>query len=120
MVRQSVDIVICPSYWCFEDAGIGLQHDPAAEVHAVNALCIARAFENEIAIIFANAASQGGGDAQMNDLIGSSQLAVPFKGTLKRLDHTHEEMFIQSIDLSILKDAETAYKIRDDLARERQ
>lgn len=118
MVRQNVDIVICPSYWCFEDAGIGLQHDPEAEVHAVNALCVTRAFENEIAIVFANAASQGADETE--HLIGRSQVAVPFKGTLRRLDHTREEMFIQAIDLSILKDAETAYKIRDDLARERQ
>jgi len=117
MVRQHVDIVICPSYWCFEDAGIGLQHDPAAEINAVNALCVARAFENEVALVFANAASQGEDDALMEHLIGRSQVTVPLKGTLKRLDHTREEMFIQSIDLSILKDAETAYKIRDDLAR---
>lgn len=117
MLRQQVDLVICPSYWCFEDAGIGLQYDPAAEIHAVNALCVARAFENEIALVFTNAASQVADDTRMEHLIGRSQVTVPFKGVLKWLEHANEEMFLQSIDLSMLKDAESAYKIRDDLGR---
>ena len=50
-------------------------------------------------------------------LIGQSQITVPFKGALRRLDHNKEEMFIQEIDTSILKDAEKAYKIRNDLRK---
>ena len=120
MVRQGVDLVICPSYWCFEDAGVGIHYDSHAEVHAVNALCVARAFENEIAVVFANAANERKDEPQIEHLIGRSQVAVPFKGTLQRLDHANEAMLIQSIDLAILQDAETAYKIRDDLARTQQ
>ncbi len=116
MVRQDVDIVICPSYWCFEDAGIGLKHDPDAEVHAVNALCVARAFENEIILVYANAAiSKSGDDLVKDHLIGRSQITVPFKGATKILNHPHEEMFIQSVNTALLKDAESAYKIRSDL-----
>src|SRR5712692_1250955 len=40
MVEKGVEIVICPSYWCFEDAGVGLQHDTQAEIKLVNALCV--------------------------------------------------------------------------------
>ena len=28
LLKQKVEIVICPSYWCYEDAGKGLLHDP--------------------------------------------------------------------------------------------
>ncbi|HEX4206317.1 MAG TPA: carbon-nitrogen hydrolase family protein [Ktedonobacteraceae bacterium] len=120
MVQQAVDIVICPSYWCFEDAGVGLQHDANAEVNAVNALCTARAFENEIALVFVNAASAPHDDSAVEHLVGRSQIAVPFKATLQRLDHNNEAMFIQTLETGILKDAETAYTIRDDLARARR
>jgi len=59
MVKQGVQIVICPSYWCFEDAGMGMQHDANAEIKLVNALCVARAFENEIILVYATGAGAG-------------------------------------------------------------
>jgi predicted amidohydrolase len=113
MVQQKVEIVICPSYWCYEDAGVGLTHDANAEVKLVNALCTARAFENEIVLVYANAAEST--STQQETLIGQSQITVPFKGALHLLSHAREEMFIQRIETSILKDAETAYEIRKDL-----
>ncbi len=115
MLRRGVEIVICPSYWCFEDAGVGLAHDVNAEVKLVNALCIARAFENEIILVYANAA--GGATVRQGEeqLIGRSQITVPFKGALHILQHTHEEMFLQTVDTTLLKDAELAYRIRKDM-----
>jgi len=113
MVQQGVEIVICPSYWCFEDAGIGLKHDPNSEITLINALCIARAFENEIILVYANAAC--GANLEGERLIGQSQIAVPFKGALQVLNHTQEAMFIQEVDKGILCDAEIAYEIRKDL-----
>ncbi len=116
MLKQGVEIVICPSYWCFEDAGIGLTHDRNAEITAVNALCVARAFEQEIVLVFVNAAS-GNGALLEEHLIGRSQVTVPFKGVLHRADHNQEAMFVTSVDTAILRDAESAYKIRDDLRK---
>lgn len=113
MLRQGVEIVICPSYWCYEDAGVGLTYDTHSEVKLVNALCIARAFENEVVLVYANAADSI--NAQQETLIGQSQVTVPFKGVLHLLSHTREEMFIQRVETNILKDAETAYEIRKDL-----
>ncbi len=115
MVRQGVEIVICPSYWCFEDAGIGLQYDANAEIKLVNALCVARAFENEIVLVYANAAESTKTRPAKESLIGQSQICVPFKGAMKILNHTSEEIFMQEIDTDILKDAEISYKIRQDL-----
>jgi predicted amidohydrolase len=113
MLRKGVELVICPSYWCFEDAGIGLIHDPDSEVTLVNSLCVARAFENEVVVVYANAADAA--NVEKESLIGRSQVTVPFKGTLHRLNHSKEEMFVQAIDTSLLADAETAYEIRKDV-----
>ncbi len=115
MLQQDVEIVLCPSYWCFEDASIGLMHEPNSEIKLVNAVCTARAFENEIILVFANAASYNTMLSGTDQLIGRSQITVPFKGPVHILPHADEEMFIQSVDTAILKDAEWAYTIRKDL-----
>lgn len=115
MVREGVEIVICPSYWCFEDAGKGLKHDPGAEIKLVNALCVTRAFENEIVLVYANAAGRIIDDEGTSTLIGQSQITVPFKGALNSLNHNREVMFTQEVDTAILADAEEAYEIRKDL-----
>jgi predicted amidohydrolase len=116
MARKGVQVVFCPAFWQYLDAGPGRKYDPAAEVNGVNAVCTARAFENEVIFVFCNAAGPhvnigGARDA----LIGRSQICVPFKGVLKRLDHNREALFVQEVDTEILKVAERAYEIRSDL-----
>jgi predicted amidohydrolase len=115
MLQGGVELVFCPSYWCFEDAGVGLKHDLNSEVKLVDALCTARAFENEVVVIYANAAGDETSLSGSERSIGRSQIAVPFKGTVRMLDHTREEMFVQTVDTDVLKDAEVAYTIRRDL-----
>jgi len=117
MTNRGVSIVYCPSYWCREDAGIGLKYDRDAEIKSVNSLCISRAFENEIILVHASGAGKSEFGRISHELVGNSQIAVPFKGAIKRLDHNKEEIFIQEIDTSILRDAERAYKIRADLKK---
>ncbi|HLI07206.1 MAG TPA: carbon-nitrogen hydrolase family protein [Ktedonobacteraceae bacterium] len=115
LLKQGVEMVICPSYWCFEDAGEGRRHDPNAEVKLVNALCVTRAFENEIVLVYANAAGSSSYEGVEEHLIGRSQVTVPFKGALTLLDHNREAMFIQQVDTAILAEAEKSYEIRQDL-----
>jgi predicted amidohydrolase len=117
MLKQDVEIVICPSYWCFEDAGEGIKHDPTSEVKLVNALCVTRAFENEIILVYTNAAGRLNFEGVEETLIGRSQITVPFRGVLKLLDHNKEAMFLQEVDTAILRDAEKAYEIRGDLKK---
>jgi len=117
MVREDVEIVICPSYWCFEDAGTGLNHDRMSEVKLVNALCVSRAFENEIALIYANAAGRPANAGTTDTLIGQSQVTVPFKGAIALMDHNREEMLCVQVDTAILGEAEEAYEIRSDLRK---
>jgi predicted amidohydrolase len=120
MVRQDVEIVICPSYWCFEDAGEGIKYDANSEVKLVNALCVVRAFENELILVYANAAGSLNVEGMEENLIGRSQVTVPFKGSLTLLDHNREAMFVQEVDTRILQDAEISYEIRKDLLKQRE
>ncbi|MBS3145114.1 carbon-nitrogen hydrolase family protein [Candidatus Woesearchaeota archaeon] len=115
MVKRGVSIVICPSYWCMKDAGIGIKHDKRAEIKSVDSLCTARAFENEIILVYCNAAGKLKLGNFEDDLIGCSQITAPFKGILQRLNHNKEAMFLQEVDTALLQDAERAYKIRKDL-----
>lgn len=115
MLLRGVNIVICPSFWCKSDAGIGIKHNPNSEQVLVNSLCQARAFENEIVMVYSNAAGNFTASKSKDELIGQSQIAIPFKGNLKSLEHNREEMFIQEVNLQVLNDAERVYKIREDL-----
>jgi predicted amidohydrolase len=116
MAKKNVNIVICPSYWCYGDAGkIGNKYDRNSETKLVDSLCVGRAFENEIIFVYCNAAGKLELGKYSDTLIGHSQITVPFKGVLNKLDHNKEGMFIQEVDTTILKDAERVYRIREDL-----
>lgn len=115
MLAEGAEVVLCPSYWCFEDAGIGMQHDPNSETIFVDALCTARAFEQEIILAYANAAGELNLDGEHATLIGHSQITVPFKGALQRCEHNREAMFVQAVNTEMLAEAETVYEIRRDL-----
>ena len=119
MVQQDVEFVICPSYWCYEDAGEGMKYDANAEIKLVNALCVTRAFENELILVYANAAGSLNFEGVEERLIGRSQITVPFKGALAHLEHNQEAMFVQEVDTCILQDAEKSYEIRSDLRKKR-
>jgi predicted amidohydrolase len=117
MEKKGADIILCPSHWCYGDAKKGKKYDRDSEIKLVDSLCIDRAFENEVILVYCNSA----GKLKMNNSwsvsIGHSQITEPFRGAVKKLNHNREEMFIKEIDTSILKDAESTYKIRKDLKK---
>ena len=122
MVRQRVELVICPSCWCYIDAGIGIRYGTDSEIKFVDSLCVGRAFENEIVFVYCDAAGGGSpvvrkGVLVKDALIGHSQVTVPFKGRVAGLMHNREAMFIADVDTEILADAEKVYKIRSDLRK---
>lgn len=117
MVSEGVEMVICPSYWCLEDAGKGQKLNQYSEVMLVNALCLARAFENEVALVYANAAGKHVFEQGTNTLVGQSQITVPFKGPLDIAMDNAETMLVEEVDLDVLAVAEEAYEIRSDLRK---
>jgi predicted amidohydrolase len=117
MLRKGVEIVICPSYWCIEDAGEGMKYDGNSEIKLVNSLCVTRAFENEIILVYANAAGHLQYQGNTGTLIGQSQVTIPFKGAVGLMEHNDEEMRYFVVNTDILHDAEKVYKIREDLKK---
>jgi len=117
MVQQGVKIVYCPSYWCYGEAGNGIEIDENSEIKLVDALCVVRAFENEVVFVYCNAAGESlrQEDEGTDTLIGHSQIAIPFKGCIKKLEHNKEEMFIEEIDMDVLELAEESKKIKEDI-----
>ncbi|MBM4032034.1 MAG: carbon-nitrogen hydrolase family protein [Planctomycetes bacterium] len=120
MLRQGAEVVVCPSCWCFEDAGPGQLHNPRAEELFVDSLCVARAFENEMAVAFCNVAGAFGKPSGPHHSMGHTQVALPFKGAIALLGHSDEAMLLAEIDTAILAEAEAAYEIRKDLATSRR
>lgn len=116
MVKKGVKIIFCPSYWLTTDSGkIGLKYSKNAEANFVDSLVKARAIENEIIFVYCNSAGKLLHKQKNLPLLGHSQIAIPFKGTIKKLEHNKEEMFIQEVNTEILKDAERSYRIRKTL-----
>ncbi|MBD3319352.1 hypothetical protein GF342_05585 [Candidatus Woesearchaeota archaeon] len=116
MIRKGARIVICPAFWSDQDASPkGLRHNPRAEEVFIDSCCTSRACENEIIHVFCNAAGSWQDNKTKWDLTGHSQITVPFKGAIRKLNHNKEAMFIQEVDTTVLNDAEKAYKIRKDL-----
>lgn len=115
MIRNGVQIVYCVSWWSRADAKTGLKYDENAEKNLVNTLCQTRAMENGIILVYCNAAGVVDIGKYHDDLIGQSQICLPFKGVQKILAHNNEEMFIEEVNTDILKDHEKAYQIKADL-----
>ncbi len=117
MVAEGAQIVLCPSYWCFGDAGDGVKYNRNSESTFVDALCIERAFENELFLVYCNAAGLVWFGRNRDKLIGHSQVTEPFKGVVKKIAHHREKMFLVNIETEILKIAEKSYRIRGDLKK---
>jgi len=113
LAMKGTKIVFCSSLWYLTVKGKVFEN--YAEEKHVNAMCISRAFENNLVLVYCNA---GGKSEKRDQALGRSQVTMPLRGAVKRLDHNREEMFIQKIDTGILKKAEKEYWIRKDL-RER-
>ena len=116
MARKGVNIVFCPSLWYRgKEFFVYRNYSPDTEINNVNTLCKARAIENEIILVYANAVGEFvTSSGSRDEAIGQSQITVPINGVLQKLDDK-ESMFIQEVDTSIIKDAEKAYQIRKDL-----
>lgn len=112
MAKQGVKIVYCPSFW--HSAGIS---NFEIEKNNINALCYARAFENEVAIVYVNAA---GKRTKNDELIGYSQVVLPIRGAIARLTHNREAIAVANIDLAILKKAKRVYWIGSDIQNPRR
>jgi predicted amidohydrolase len=111
LAKLGADIVCCPSYWTEEKTDRLSRHIKGSEKIFVNTLCSARAIENEVLFIYANAAGKIDDDAS----IGQTQICSPLFGTVARIDDNKEGFVTYEYDKQIAKDAEKIFRIRKDL-----
>jgi predicted amidohydrolase len=106
MAKKGANIIFVPSFWSTIDS------NPITEARNIDSLCYARAFENELAMVFVNPA----GDYVPGDpFVGHSQVTLPIKGPVKKLDHNKESLIVVDIPEKYLAIASKVYKIRKNL-----
>lgn len=115
MFRQGADVAVCSACWALEDAGAGQERERTAEQVFIDACCTARAFENEMAMVFCNAAGTWEGSRGPCTSAGHSQLAMPFLGPVDTVEHNREAVLVAEVDTALLDEAERSYQIKEDL-----
>ena len=118
IAKRGGEIVYCPSYWWKEIAKTGLELNRRAEEMKVDAICKARAYENNLTFVYSNAAGvMKDGNGEIDTLIGHSQVITPIYGRIAFAGHNRETMLVADIDLSINQEAEKNYLHRNDIGR---
>lgn len=103
LIADGADIIIIPSWWYLDDMSEdGLALNPDSEKIFIESATTSRAFENTAAIVFCNSG-------------GLSCVTMPVNGCLGRLGVGEERMLVEEVDLDVLRVAEGAYKVREDM-----
>ena len=83
------------------------------ETKLVDSCVQARAIENGVVFAFACGCGSYQLMGQSRDLLGHSQIAIPFYGTIAMLED-EEDLLVKEVDLSLVNLAEEVYEIRKD------
>lgn len=109
--HQPPKLIIMPSCWFASDATpVGLARNKDAEAVFLDHVTVARAYENECALIFVN-----GAGSKEDGHLGRSSVSLPFYGCIARAKGSEEELMVVDIDMGVLEDAKRVYKIGSDL-----
>ena len=114
--EKGAEIILIPSFWPKRSSDY-LRHNLKnkikvwSEIKVIDALCQARAFENEVAICFCNASGKLKDKNEFDILAGRTQFCLPFYGCIKNLKQNKEGMIVFNFDKSIIEDARKAYRL---------
>ena len=118
MARKGAKILFAPAFWSREDKYgmvkereiINKLKDVDSEPVFVDTIAAARAFENEMAVVYVNPY----GDYQLGEytlhMFGHTQINMPFYGNVAMMEDK-EGVLIKDIDLDMLDIAEKVYEI---------
>ena len=124
LALQGAELIFCPSYWLYGDKYGMLSSDeerrrvPPLDTESifVETCTRARAIENEVFFTYIN----GWGEVELEGygdcLIGRTQIAAPFYGTLAAAGD-REELVVAELDMGLLDLAEGVYQIHRDSRR---
>lgn len=122
MALKGAKMIFCPSFWVFGDKYGRLKSkrlirkvpDIDAESIFVDACVQARAIENEIVFTYVNGCGEFTKKTFTDRLIGHTQIAIPFYGTVALASADEETLLIKEIDLGLTSLAEKVYEIKKD------
>ncbi|KAG6002502.1 hypothetical protein E4U43_001107, partial [Claviceps pusilla] len=124
LVADGARVVVIPAWWLAGDGGEeGTRLNPGCERMLLDHVCVARAFEGAVGVVFVNAGMKGGGEEGVT-FCGATQVALPIVGRLSEGEGggesmgPEEQMRVFEMDLAVLDVAERVYKVREDMARE--
>ncbi len=116
LVKKGADIIFSPSFWKDGDNPFIYKYKEPIEARFINALCKARAWENQVPFVFVNASGKFIRDDISDVLTGSSQITVPFYGSIAHLDK-EETVLSKEINFDVVKDAKRAYRVMGDIPK---
>jgi len=117
MALNGAKIIFCPSLWSHEDTLIKSEEVrrklPGCDTESnfINTCVPARAMENEVVFVYVCGCGKGEFAGSPVNLLGNSQIAVPFYGRVASL-RVEEGLLINEVDLDLLDLAESAYEIK--------
>ncbi|HEY0978185.1 MAG TPA: carbon-nitrogen hydrolase family protein [Flavobacteriales bacterium] len=94
MNELGVELVISPTYWSFPPKALGSEDRLDDEVALIDALCITRAFENNILLAYCNAAGSLDHGAASAVLSGRSQVTHPLEKVLGQCPDNAERVLV--------------------------
>jgi len=119
LMLNKAQIVFCPSFWAEKsttyDYIYNHKYFKKVPPREVDSLISARAIESEVIFVYANAAGTYKSRKDKSILLGRSQIALPFYGSVNIIKHNKETILMKKIDLDIVKDAKKIYKIEQDI-----
>ncbi|KAG6058937.1 hypothetical protein E4U32_004342 [Claviceps aff. humidiphila group G2b] len=129
LVADGARVIIIPSFWLADDGGDeGTALNPGCEKMLLDHICVARAVENALGVVYVNTGAPRGcldGREGGKTFCGASQVALPIMGRLGGAGvgegesmGPEEQMGVFEMDLGVLDVAEGVYKVRRDIARE--
>ncbi len=114
LMHRGAQVIFCPSFWAAHStqysATYNRKYFGAKEPREVDMLSSARAIENAAFFVYVNAAGKFSKGKSSSILLGRTQIASPFYGTIARLGHNRIGLLVAKISLSIVKDARKIYR----------
>lgn len=105
--RDELVVIICPASWA-----VPPEHRER-ETKRIDAVCLSRAFENHVAVVFCNSAKTFAVDETHT---GRSQVCLPALGAVERAEaDQEEEIIVRELDLGVLMEVEEIWRIRENL-----
>lgn len=130
LAEKGAKIIFCPIFWSYysnlydeNDNKLINEFPIDADFNALKVLPMARAIENEVCFICANAAGSYKEDKIVNGinikdyyfekLAGHSSISMPLLGRFKKIDTYEQDYLVSEINLTFIDDSKNTFAVKD-------